>query len=182
MSTFYLDYNVTGTERKRLVKAIAAYTQADAKYLGVPSCAYQVDYFHIDKAGCVSFDDRADSEEIEGLIETLVSQGFVAQVSDLGAEDEEPEINWTKIPTSTEGLQAGDYYFDLSGQVAVITGASTGPRRGRCGQAAGRDGPRGISAVRVFPSFSGIPSPWSGCFGTRSPWRSPVRPSKALGG
>ena len=31
MSTFYLDYNVTGDERKRLVKAIAAYTQADAK-------------------------------------------------------------------------------------------------------------------------------------------------------
>ena len=91
MSTFYLDYNVTGDERKRLVKAIAAYTQADAKYLGVPSCAYQVDYFHIDKAGCVSFDDRADSEEIEGLIETLVSQGFVAQVSDLGAEDAETE-------------------------------------------------------------------------------------------
>lgn len=91
MSTFYLDYNVTGDERKRLVKAIAAYTQADARYLGAPSFAYEVDYFHIDKTGCVSFDDRADSEEIEGLIEMLVSQGFVAQVSDLGTEDEEPE-------------------------------------------------------------------------------------------
>lgn len=88
MSTFYLDYNVTGDERKRLVKAIAAYTQADAKYLGVPSCAYQVDYFTVSKDGCVSFDDRADSEEIEGLIEALVSQGFVAQVSDLGAEED----------------------------------------------------------------------------------------------
>ena len=90
MSTFYLDYNVTGDERKRLVKAIAAYTQADAKYLGVPSCAYQVDYFTIDRTGCVTFDDRADSEEIEGLIDQLVNQGFVAQVSDLGTEDEEP--------------------------------------------------------------------------------------------
>lgn len=87
MSTFYLDYNVTGDERKRLVKAIAAYTQADAKYLGVPSCAYEVDYFTIDRKGCVSFDDRADSEEIEGLIEQLVNQGFVAQVSNLGCED-----------------------------------------------------------------------------------------------
>lgn len=87
MSTFYLDYNVTGDERKRLVKAIAAYTGADAKYLGVPSCAYEVDYFTIDRKGCVSFDDCADSEEIEGLIEQLVNQGFVAQVSDLGSED-----------------------------------------------------------------------------------------------
>ena len=88
MSTFYLDYNVTGDERKRLVKAIATYTQADAKYLGVPSCAYQVDRFTIDRKGCVNFDDR---EEIEGLIEQLVNQGFVAQVSNLGTEDDEAE-------------------------------------------------------------------------------------------
>ena len=91
MSTFYLDYNVTGDERKRLVKAIAAYTQTDAKYLGAPTFAYEVDYFHIDRKGCVSFDDRADSEEIEGLIDALVGQGFVAQVSDLGREDDETE-------------------------------------------------------------------------------------------
>ena len=121
MSTFYLDYNVTGEERKRLVKAIAAYTQADAKYLGVPSCAYQVDYFTIDRKGCVSFDDRADSEEIEGLIETLVGQGFVAQVSDLGCEEatqdapaaeaEEPsqeaEQAATEADSAEDGEQAG---------------------------------------------------------------------------
>lgn len=88
MSTFYLDYNVTGDERKRLVNAIATYTQADAKYLGVPSCAYKVDRFTIDRKGCVNFDDR---EEIEGLIEQLVNQGFVALVSNLGAEDGEAE-------------------------------------------------------------------------------------------
>lgn len=88
MSTFYLDFNVTGEERKRLVRAIASYMQADAKYLGVPSCAYQVDRFTIDRKGCVSFDD---SEEIDGLIEQLVSQGFVALVSNLGAEDDEAE-------------------------------------------------------------------------------------------
>lgn len=91
MNAFYLDYNVTGAERKRLVNAIADYTQADVKYLGAPSFAYEVDFFHIDKAGCVSFDDRADSEMIEGLIATLVNQGFVAQVSDLGTKDVETE-------------------------------------------------------------------------------------------
>ena len=102
MSTFYLDYNVTGVERKLLVKAIAAYTQTDAKYLGAPSFAYEVDYFTIDRKGCVSFDDRADSEEIEGLIDALVGQGFVAHVSDRGiptAEVEEPE-QATEEPTS----------------------------------------------------------------------------------
>ena len=87
-SNFYLDYNVTGAERKRLVQAISAYTQADAKYLGAPTFAYQVDYFTIDRNGVVSFDDRADSEQIEGLIETLVEQGFVSQVADLGGGNE----------------------------------------------------------------------------------------------
>lgn len=90
-NTFRLDYSVSGTERKRLVQAISAYTQADAKYLGAPTFAYQVDYFHIDRNGVVSFDDRADSEEIEGLIETLAEQGFVAQGSDPGGMDEPDE-------------------------------------------------------------------------------------------
>ena len=90
-NTFYLDYNVTGAERKRLVQAICAYTQADSKYLGAPTFAYEVDYFHIDRNGVVSFDDRADSEEIEGLIEVLIEQGFVSQVSNLDCEDEPEE-------------------------------------------------------------------------------------------
>lgn len=75
-NTFYLDYGVTGAERKRLVNAISAYTQADAKYLGAPTFAYEVDCFTIDKNGCVSFDDRADSEVIEGLIETAGQSGL----------------------------------------------------------------------------------------------------------
>lgn len=87
-NTFTLHYNVTGEERKRLVRAISAYTGADSRYLGVPSCAFQVDYFTISKEGDVSFDDRADSEEIEGLIEALAQQGFVAEPSDGGSKDE----------------------------------------------------------------------------------------------
>ena len=82
MSFFTLNYNVTGAERKRLAGAISSYTMTPAKYLGAPSFAYEVDYFHIDKNGCVSFDDRADSEEIEGLIDALDSQGFTAEAAD----------------------------------------------------------------------------------------------------
>ena len=87
-NNFYLDFNVNGTERKRLVQAISAFTGADAKYLGAPSFAYSVDYFTIDRNGVVSFEDRANSEEIEGLIESLVNEGFVSQVSNLGCEED----------------------------------------------------------------------------------------------
>lgn len=106
-NTFYMDYNVTGAERKRLVQAISAYTQADAKYLGVPTFAYEVDYFHIDRNGSVSFDDRADSDEIEGLIEALVSQGFVARVSDLGCEDAAKAEQDAPAANSTEPSEDG---------------------------------------------------------------------------
>ena len=58
-----LKYNLTGADRKRLVKAISEITEVPAKYLGAPSFAYQVDYFTIDRNGSVSFDNRADSEE-----------------------------------------------------------------------------------------------------------------------
>lgn len=40
-----LNYNCTGNERKRLVKAISEITGAPAQYLYAPSFAYQVGYF-----------------------------------------------------------------------------------------------------------------------------------------
>lgn len=76
------NYNVSGAERKKLVQAISEITEAPAEYLGAPTFAYRVDCFTIDRNGCVSFDDRADSEEIENLIEVLVQQGFIAERSE----------------------------------------------------------------------------------------------------
>ena len=90
MAEFRINYNVKGSERKRLVDAIASITGAEKKYLGAPTFRYTVDYFTIDKDGSVTFDDRADSEEIENLIEELAAQGFECEPQD-GAESEEGE-------------------------------------------------------------------------------------------
>ena len=84
-NNFHLDYNVIGKERKRLVQTISKQTGADAKYLGAPTFAYAVDYFTVDRNGMVTFDDRADSEEIEELIEALAEAGFEVQASNLGS-------------------------------------------------------------------------------------------------
>lgn len=73
-----LNYNVSGENRKRLVQLISESCGCQAKYLGAPTFSYQVDYFTIDRNGCVSFDDRADSKEIENLIERLEKEGFSA--------------------------------------------------------------------------------------------------------
>ena len=69
-------YNVTGSDRKRLVMAIADHLECDAKYLGMPTAAYQVDYFTISKDGTLSFDDRTGSDEVELLVEALLEKGF----------------------------------------------------------------------------------------------------------
>ena len=70
------NYNVTGAKRKELVNAISEITEAPSNYRGAPTFAYEVDYFTIDKNGGVTFDDSADSEEIEMLVERLLEKGF----------------------------------------------------------------------------------------------------------
>jgi len=78
-----IKYNVTGPDRKRLVQAIAQILESDAKYLGVPSCAYQVDNFTISKDGILSFDDHNNSGKGEQLIERLSEMGFEAEIEEV---------------------------------------------------------------------------------------------------
>ena len=83
-----LKFNVTGADRKHLVNLIAEITGCDAKYLGAPTFAYEVDCFTIDKNGSVTFGYRADSEELEQIIERLYEVGFTAE----NAEPDESRI------------------------------------------------------------------------------------------
>jgi len=111
-NTFELKYNLTGSDRKRLVTAIAEATESPAKYKGAPTFAYEVDYFTIDKNGTVSFDDRADSEEIENLIERLHEQGFDPEPAfeDLRMSEEE-ELGLgrqRRDPVGEDGMQPSD--------------------------------------------------------------------------
>lgn len=82
-----IKYNVTGTRRKELVKVIADITGAQARYMGMPTAAYEIDYFTVTKDGELIFDDRADSEEIEHLLEAIAAAGFECEPQ----ENEEPE-------------------------------------------------------------------------------------------
>ena len=92
-------YNVTGAKRKELVNAISEITEAPVKYMGAPSFAYEVDYFSIDKNGGVTFDDRADSEEIEMLVEALLEKGFEPEAA---ATEEQPTGEETAADDASE--------------------------------------------------------------------------------
>ena len=87
-----INYNVTGAERKRLVAALSNLTGVKAKYLGMPSMAYEVSDFIIDKNGNLELSDKANRTEIERVARHLASEGFIA----------EEEIS------ATEGRQTAD--------------------------------------------------------------------------
>lgn len=74
-----IKFNRTGTERKALVNAVSEITGARAVYKGVPTFNFEVDYFTIDREGTLIFDDSADSEKVENLLEQLEKRGFIAE-------------------------------------------------------------------------------------------------------
>lgn len=80
--------NAQGAERKRLVKTISDWLGVPAKYCGAPTFNYEVDYFTIERNGSLSFDDRADSEVIERLLEHIYDEGFGIDQSHTEDEDE----------------------------------------------------------------------------------------------
>ena len=77
-----------GAERKRLVQTISDWLGVPAKYCGAPTFNYEVDYFTIDRNGSLSFDDRADSEVIERLLQHIYDEGFDIDQSHTDDEDE----------------------------------------------------------------------------------------------
>lgn len=83
-----LNFHVNGTERKRLVQTISDWLGVPATYCGAPTFNYEVDYFTIDRNGSLSFDDRADSEVIERLLQHIYDEGFDIDQSHIDDEDE----------------------------------------------------------------------------------------------
>ena len=91
--------NAQGSERKRLVQCISQWLGCEPNYLGAPSFAYQVDYFTIEKNGSLTFDDAADSEVIERLLQHIYDEGF--DIDQRHTEDkEEPAQVCISLPRS----------------------------------------------------------------------------------
>ena len=92
-----INYNVTGPNRKRLVQTIAKILECDAKYMGMPSAAYQIGDYTVDKNGTLSFSDYTDSEEVEQVLDALGEQGFEAtsEAEETGLEIQLPRSLFT---------------------------------------------------------------------------------------
>jgi len=73
-----LNYNVTGTKRKALVKAISEILALEAVYKGAPSFAYEIGGCVVDKSGTLILPEELGSAAEAALIAALKERGYDA--------------------------------------------------------------------------------------------------------
>ena len=95
-----IKFNVPGKTRKELAQTIGNWLGCDVSYKGAPTFAYEVDYFTIDRDGNLIFDDRADSEVIENLMEHLYDASFEFEAADPVKEETEQTEEATGLTVS----------------------------------------------------------------------------------
>ena len=89
-----IKFNCIGAERKKLAQAISEIIGTPAEYQYMPTCEYTIGNFYtVTKDGNLEIDDKADSNEVDNLIEQLVSRGY-----DVPQDDEGNGIT-VQIPT-----------------------------------------------------------------------------------
>lgn len=89
-------FNIEKIRRRALAQKIAELTGAEVKYLGVPSCGYQIDFFTLSKDAVLSFSDRSDTEIVETVLNGLAEAGYDSETitppegTEAGSENEKP--------------------------------------------------------------------------------------------
>ena len=83
-------FNIEKSQRKALAQKIGELTGSEVKYLGVPSCGYQIGAYTLDKEAVLSFADRMDTEVIEKVLDGLDKAGYTSE--------DEPEALTISMP------------------------------------------------------------------------------------
>lgn len=112
-----LKFNVTGSERKALVTAIAEITGEKAKYKGMPSAAFEIGEYIVDRDGTL-ITENADMNEFELLVERLAENGFEAEIEQ---KDEEPTGTSIQMPlTKFNETQLQNLYNLVNSKTSLI--------------------------------------------------------------
>lgn len=90
-----LHFNVKGESRKAMVTAIEKEIGGKARYLGVPSCAYEIGSYTVGRNGELEFGDFDDIDEVAPIVDACVMA--------TGITPAEWEENKDAEETKTEG-------------------------------------------------------------------------------
>ena len=116
-----INYNVTGNERKALVKVISEATGEKAVYKFTPTYAFDIGVFTVSRYGVLEYDDSVDADAVlaalsaagyEGEAEEAVEEDEAEETTEASAPEDEPcetsedsgneEIEETQAPLETE--------------------------------------------------------------------------------
>ena len=91
-----LHFNATGERRKELVKVIENSMGIKAKYLGMPSAAYQIGEYTVTRDGALTWGDMVDADsaaldQTSSMIDACVMAGFEPEEWDSCREQETEE-------------------------------------------------------------------------------------------
>ena len=98
-----LHFNATKEGRKAMVEAISKELGIKAKYLGVPSCAYQVGDYRIEKDGTLIFENKNIEESSKIIDACVMATGITPSEWEKNTEPEEA----AEIAEPTESESTG---------------------------------------------------------------------------
>ena len=116
-----IKYNIEKSQRKVLAQKIAEIIGAEVEYLGVPSCAYQIDIFTLSKDAVLSFTDHSDTEIVEKVLNGLAEAGYTSETvtppegteSTPDTEEDYVEIDVTIVSDTEEDMPDNDDTTDV---------------------------------------------------------------------
>lgn len=78
-----IEFGLTGSDRKELVKAVSEIIGSPAEYQYMPTCAYKIGIdYTVTKEGNLEISDSADNKEVENLIDELVIRGYDVPITE----------------------------------------------------------------------------------------------------
>ena len=96
-------FNIEKSQRKALAQKIGELADMDVRYCGVPSCAYEIDFFTLSKDAVLSFSDRSDTDIVEVVLNGLADAGYDSETitppegtDEADAEEDAPEESDTE--------------------------------------------------------------------------------------
>lgn len=84
-----LHFNVKGDSRKAMVTAIEKEIGGKARYLGVPSCAYEIGNYTVGRNGELEFGDFDDIDEVAPIVDACVMATGITPAEWEGNKDAE---------------------------------------------------------------------------------------------
>ncbi len=105
--------------RKLMVKAIEEITGEKAKYLGVPSCAYEIGGYRIEKDGTLKCEDSLDADESRVIAACIEATGITPEGyrPEEPAEETEPVDLTVEIPLEKVSVENLGKIIDAKGKL-----------------------------------------------------------------